>query len=123
MRGAGTLVRGDTSSAIRLAKHALTTPESNEASNRWALTALVDAYGYAGELTALVPHYLALVKSLRESREQYWQVNGLGYEAIALATTEGWLKPVGERAKPSRSPEIPAIRNVFTGASMRSDVC
>ncbi len=88
---------GDTSSAIRLAERALTTPESNEASNRWALTALVDAYGYAGELTALVPHYLALVKSLRESREQYWQVNGLGYEAIALATT-GRMVEAGRRA-------------------------
>ena len=93
----GKWFEGDTSSAIRLAQQALAAPVSTGASNRWALTALVDAYGYSGDLSALVPHYLALVKSLRESQEPYWNVNGLGYESIALSTT-GRLVEAGRRA-------------------------
>jgi hypothetical protein len=78
---------GDTRKAIAMAERAVALHTSNGTSERWALTALVDAYGYSGNVEAVVPHYLALVKSLRDSREAYWQVNGLGFEAIGLTTT------------------------------------
>jgi predicted ATPase/class 3 adenylate cyclase/DNA-binding SARP family transcriptional activator len=76
---------GDIRSAIRLAERAVNTSAPTGASDRWARTALVDAYGYSGDLTSLGPHYLALVKGLRESPEVYWQVNGLGFEAVRFS--------------------------------------
>ncbi|HZX54139.1 MAG TPA: BTAD domain-containing putative transcriptional regulator, partial [Ilumatobacteraceae bacterium] len=88
---------GDTSTAIAYAQRALAMPLSNGESDRWARTALVDAYGYSGDLDALIPHYLALVKNLRESREAYWQVNGLGFEAVGLSTS-GMMAEAGRRA-------------------------
>jgi hypothetical protein len=71
--------------------------EQTGESDRRARTALVNAYGYTGDLTALVPHYLALVKGLRESREVYWRVNGLGYEAVSLSMS-GRTAEAGRRA-------------------------
>jgi hypothetical protein len=88
---------GDTGSAIALAQRALAMPPPNSASDRWARTALVDAYGYSGNVDAVVPHFMALVKSLRDSREAYWEVNGLGFEAIGLSTM-GMLEDAGRRA-------------------------
>jgi predicted ATPase/class 3 adenylate cyclase len=88
---------GDTRSAIDSALRALEMPSANAASDRWARTALVNAYGYAGDAEALIPHYLSLVKSLHDSSELYWQVNGLGYEAIGMSMT-GLIDQAGRRA-------------------------
>jgi predicted ATPase len=76
---------GDLGRAVELASAAIDRAAVTGGSARAARTALVDALGYAGDVAAAVPHFVALTEQLRED-EPYWQVNGLGYEAIGLAT-------------------------------------
>lgn len=76
----GAWFAGDTSTAIRLGNRAV----GASGSDYWARLALVDAFGYAGDVDAAVPHFLALVTAMRADADPFWQVNGLGFDAIGL---------------------------------------
>ena len=62
----------------------------------WARQALIYSLGYAGDLDAVTPHYLALVNGIRDSDEPFWRVYGLGIEAISL-TMFGMLEDANRR--------------------------
>jgi predicted ATPase/DNA-binding SARP family transcriptional activator len=50
----------------------------------WARLALVDAYGFVGRVDLAMPSFSALVADSRADPDPFWQINGLGYEAIGL---------------------------------------
>lgn len=81
----GAWFSGDTDEAVRLGLRAIDAAGTRpEASLVWARTALVDAYAFGGDIAAAAPHFIALVASLRASDELFWQINGLGHEAISM---------------------------------------
>ena len=88
---------GDTKAAIELAQRAVSAAAQTGESDHWARNALVNAYGYSGDMIALIPHYVALVAGLQTSGEDYWRVNGLGYEAVSLSMSDR-LKDAHDRA-------------------------
>ncbi len=75
---------GDMADAVERGRRAIASSEVSGGSDRWARIALDDALGYSGDLEAIGPHYLALISGLRNDEDPFWQVNGLGLEAISL---------------------------------------
>lgn len=81
----GAWFSGDTDDAVRFGLRAIDAAEEKpRASLVWARTALVDAYAFGGDIASAAPHFIALVASLRASDELFWQINGLGHEAISM---------------------------------------
>ena len=76
---------GDTDRALALGSRSIELARTFGGSSVWARTALVDALGYANRLDEITAHFFALIDELRRSDEPFWQINGLGYEAIGLA--------------------------------------
>lgn len=92
--------RSDTTAAIQRGLAAVRAAEATGTSVPWARTALINAFGYTGDVPAVAPHYEALVQELCGSDDPFWQVNGLGWEAISLmmfGRTESAMRRV-ERA-------------------------
>jgi predicted ATPase/class 3 adenylate cyclase len=81
----GAWFAGDIHRAISRGSRAIDIAAHSGGPTIWARTALVDALGYANRLGEGEAHFLALVRELRDSPEEFWQINGLGYEAIGLA--------------------------------------
>jgi predicted ATPase/DNA-binding SARP family transcriptional activator len=52
----------------------------------WARLALVDAYGFLGQVNSVYDHFVALVRDSRADPNPFWQINGLGYEALGALT-------------------------------------
>jgi tetratricopeptide (TPR) repeat protein len=75
---------GDMADAVERGRRAIAASEVSGGSDRWARTALIDALGYSGDIEAVGPHYVALVTGLRGDDDPFWQINGLGLEAIGL---------------------------------------
>ena len=50
----------------------------------WGLLALVDAYGFTGNLDRMAEVYELLVSGARRNPDPFWRVMGLGYESMAL---------------------------------------
>lgn len=74
---------GDTDRAVAVGSRAVAVATAQGGSTVWARTALVDALSYAHRFDEVPAHFDALTAELRRSDEPYWQINGLGYEAIA----------------------------------------
>ena len=87
---------GDTHGAIDVAHRAVAIAADSGGSALWARQALIYSLGYAGDLDAVTPHYLALVNGIRDSDEPFWRVYGLGIEAISL-TMFGMLEDANRR--------------------------
>jgi tetratricopeptide (TPR) repeat protein len=76
---------GDTDAAITLGLRAVDcSAELGGGSTIWARTALQNALGYAGRISEVGPHYMALVDECRRSEDPYWNVLGVGFEAVSL---------------------------------------
>jgi hypothetical protein len=73
---------GDFDRAVSFGERALITAGQVGGSTIWARTALVDAHGYAGHLDELTRHFPLLVNELGSSDDPFWNVNGLGFQAI-----------------------------------------
>jgi predicted ATPase/class 3 adenylate cyclase len=76
---------GDTDRAVAFGSRAVAVAGARGGSTVWARTALVDALGYANRLDDVPTHFAALTDELRRSRDPYWNINGLGYEAISYS--------------------------------------
>jgi predicted ATPase len=77
--------RGETDEAVDLGERAVRCASSTVgASTIWARTALQNAFAYAGRMAEAVPNHLAQVEELRRSTDPYWNLLGLGFEAISL---------------------------------------
>jgi hypothetical protein len=77
---------GELDDAVRLGIRAVDAAADGDPMDAtWARIALIDALGYAGRFDDLVPHYLAMVQSSRQSSEPFWQISGFAHEAISLA--------------------------------------
>jgi predicted ATPase len=50
----------------------------------WALLALVDAYGFTGNIERMTEAFQRLTTAARSSPDPFWRVMGLGYESMAL---------------------------------------
>jgi predicted ATPase/class 3 adenylate cyclase len=50
----------------------------------WALLALVDAYGFTGNIDRMTDAFQRLTTAARSSPDPFWRVMGLGYESMAL---------------------------------------
>jgi predicted ATPase/class 3 adenylate cyclase len=74
---------GDSRRAIKFGTESVEA-STRHGSDRWARMALADAYGYSGDIDAAVPHYVEVVRAARDD-EPFWQVHGLGFEAVGLA--------------------------------------
>lgn len=94
----GAWFAGDTGGAIALGTRAVDVAELTGGSDHWGRLALVDALGYSGELDAVVPHFVALVDRMRDDEDPFWQVNGLGFEAIGF-TMAGQADEAAKRAE------------------------
>jgi class 3 adenylate cyclase len=81
----GAWYAGDMSTALAVGERSLVAAASSGGSTTWARTALLNAHGYAGDLNAAAPHYIALVAEAHDSPDPYWQVSGFAHEAISLA--------------------------------------
>ncbi len=76
---------GDMSSALAIGTKSLDAAARSGGSTTWARTALMNAHGYAGDLSAAAPHFIALVREEHASEDTYWQISGFAHEAISLA--------------------------------------
>jgi predicted ATPase/class 3 adenylate cyclase len=76
---------GDMRAALDLGSRSLDAADAAGGATIWARTALLNAHGYAGDLDAVVPHFLALVDESHRSPDPYWQISGFAYEAISLS--------------------------------------
>jgi class 3 adenylate cyclase len=81
----GAWYSADMRAALDFGSRSLDAAAAAGGSTIWARTALVNAHGYAGDLDAVVPHFLALVDESHRSTNPYWRVSGFGYEAISLS--------------------------------------
>lgn len=81
----GAWFAGDIERAIGRGSRAIEVAARTGGSTIWARTALVDALGYANRLAEVEAQFVALVDELGRSPDEFWQINGLGYEAIGLA--------------------------------------
>jgi predicted ATPase/class 3 adenylate cyclase len=91
----GSWYSADIGAALDFGTRALDAAAAAGGSTTWARTALVNAHGYAGNLDAVVPHYLAFVAEARDSGDPYWQVSGLAYEAISLSMFGRYAASIG----------------------------
>jgi predicted ATPase/class 3 adenylate cyclase len=94
----GAWFAGDSERAIARGTRAVDVADRYGGSTVWARTALVNALGYTGRMEEGEKHFLALVRDLRASSEVFWQVNGLGYEAVGLSLF-GALDEAAQRAE------------------------
>lgn len=86
---------GDTEAAVSYGRRALVNSEAGTGgSTIWARTALQNAWGYVGRMDLVAPHHLALIEECRRSEDVYWNVQGLGMEAISL-----WMAGAAEKAE------------------------
>ncbi|MET0459491.1 MAG: adenylate/guanylate cyclase domain-containing protein [Ilumatobacteraceae bacterium] len=88
---------GDVERAISAGRRAVDIAARHGGNVWWARNALVNAYGYAGDLDRLVPHYLALISELSRCDVPFWQVHGSALEAISLSMA-GKTRSARERA-------------------------
>ena len=61
--------------------------ESRPTSIILARMALVDSYGFKKLWKESSDHFLQLVLESRAATDPFWQINGLGYEAIGFIST------------------------------------
>ena len=80
----GAWYAGDIERAISRGTRAVDIAGRFGGSTIWARTALVDALGYTGRMKEGEKQFLALVRELRASEDVFWQINGLGFEAVGL---------------------------------------
>jgi predicted ATPase len=80
----GAWFAGDTAGAIETASRAIEIAETFGGSDWWARHALVDALGYAGDLGAVTPHFVAFIAASQASPDPFRQIYGLGLEAVSL---------------------------------------
>ncbi len=81
----GAWFEGDTAGAIETAQRAIDLADKTGGSDWWARHALVDALGYAGDLAAITPHFLAFVSASQSSSDPFRQIYGLGLQAVSMA--------------------------------------
>jgi len=88
IRGAAALgawFEGDPDESIRLAEDVVRrAPASRRRSLFWAQTALIDSFGYAGRLGEAAEYFMNFITDTAQSGEPFWQILGLGYEAISF---------------------------------------
>jgi class 3 adenylate cyclase/predicted ATPase len=80
----GAWYAGDIDDALERGARAVAVAAAHGGSTIPARTALVNAFGYAGDMVDVAMHFVALRDELRASDEPFWQVNGLCYEAISF---------------------------------------
>ena len=93
----GSWYLGDVERAIATGCRAVDIAERHGGNVWWARNALVNAYGYAGDLERLVPHYLALIEELTGCDVPFWRVHGFALEAISLSMA-GKVRSARDRA-------------------------
>ena len=81
----GAWFEGDTDRAIILGERAVGSLDfAREPRAFWAHLALIDAYSYTDRLAEGFEHFRAFVSETRSSGDPFWQITGLGYEALAF---------------------------------------
>jgi class 3 adenylate cyclase/tetratricopeptide (TPR) repeat protein len=81
----GAWFEGDPEKSIRLAEDVIrSAPASRRGSLFWAQIALVDSFGYTGRLDDAAEHFLNFIAATAQSGEPFWQILGLGYQAISF---------------------------------------
>jgi predicted ATPase/class 3 adenylate cyclase len=78
---------GDMETAITLGERAVeAAPSPRDPSALWAHLALIDSKAYLGRLDEVPEHLNAIVAYGRQSGDQFWQINSLGFSALGRLT-------------------------------------
>ena len=78
---------GDMETAIALGEHAVAAaPSPRDPSALWAHLALINSKAYLGRLGEVPEHLDAIVAYSRQSGDQFWQINSLGFSALGRLT-------------------------------------
>lgn len=97
----GSWMRGSMDDALEQAMTALAADSTSELA-RFASRAAMNALAYLGDMEEAGKHYARLVRLLRDSPDEFWQVDGLASESIGLMQV-GWQEPALERARAARA--------------------
>lgn len=77
--------RAELDAAIETGERAVARAEANgRGGTIWARIALQNSLGYSGRISELGPHFAAQVRECKRSPDIYWQVSGLGFEALSM---------------------------------------